>query len=471
MPDETFAHGETGTNLGFGAALSVLDALAAGKLPKGPSGVQPGMFKQLFADPNPLNRVPLLDEGSGSFGVPEPTPSAPEAPAPSPRTTAPEQAAAPAAGAETKKGFTGGDKIDFNQLDLQQAKAAFNLWESARTPRERAVLLGAETEMGMAGKNPKTEVVENITNAKTPEDLFGYLQKRLIKKATGGTPKMRQGTIPRKTAAVEQPSNEAGPVAQELLAKSEPTPQPFGTPPDQSGLKPVRAKRPGRQDVLRNAPRLEDGTLDWDKLDAGQRDAVVGLLGKNYREKVRGMSLANIQKVLSNAQLESFLKALKRQPRATAEAAPIEGVAQTLDENLLAEPADLPEVKTGGAMPRKFTAKSASVEQVSAPEQKPTVEQELQQTSAAIDAKKVSPGWWDSDHATPAQKKELAAKVAAQRQMPGDPEVWAKMPFDQLPPFLRHGLPQQDAPAFGAEGGAPQKGANFRAKRKGSAKP
>lgn len=492
MPDETFAHGEMGTNLGLGAGLSVLDALAAGRLPRAPrSG--PGAISSFFQDPNPVNKVPLLDDMDRfAASVTEPTPTAPAAAPQAPAAAA----TAPSAGAEPGKGFTGGERLDFTKLDPTQATAAQKLWESAKTPQERAKLLGAETEMGMvAGKNPKVEVVENITNAKSPQDLFGYLQKRLIKAASGSAPKMQPGTQPRTGAGkVKGPS-----ASTTIRLTPDQSLDPIPATPEQTAMvergeqviaehnaRSLKGKRPGRQDVLRDAPRLEDGTLDWDKLDAPQREAVAGLLGTSYREKVKTMSMANIQKVLSNAQFDSFMRALKRQPRATGmEAAPVEQVAATLDDALIKPGEELPVVpskepaktaspRSGKGVPIQQVVPGKGVALTDAPPsaEKAAINQQAGINPAAspnVDVKKVSPGWWDSEHATPEQKKALVQTVLKQRQMPGDPELFARTPFDQLPPGLRMGLPQLDAPGLPkAEGGAPVKGAPFRGKRKGA---
>jgi hypothetical protein len=292
-------------------------------------------------------------------------------------------------------------------------------------------------------------------------------------------PQIEQARAEMKVATPEQVALRTG--SQERIAKLQEGIPTGGEPKVVTGdpgdaaraaaVRPVKAKR---QDVLAQAPRTADGMLDWDKLDQAQRKAVAGMLGTSYREKVLPMSLKQMQAVLSDGQFQSVVKALSRQPRAEAPAATPEATATTPETPA----APVQTVAPGKVLPRKPGA-SLPLEQVSAekaPEPAPVdapapavAEPAINPAAApTVDTKKVSPGWWDSSHATHEQMVALIKAVAAKRQIPLDAEIAAKTPFDQLPPALRRGLPQEDAPALPtAEGGAGSAPATFRGKRKG----
>lgn len=474
MPDETFAHGEVGTNLGLGAGLSALDALSAANIPRGSQmGGSRLSLRQLFSDPQSLVPETRATPQVAQAPVIDPATTKIQAEAQLPHVVEKGADVASAPGASAKP-YTGGEPVDWANLDLTQAEQANKAFAGiAGNPQKIGEFLGiGETHLGLGGKKPHALTVKNVSEAKSPQDLHGWLQRKLISKASGSEAKYTNKITPRKAsltpkseAAIKTDINaeehgrrhapaadeaalrnqQAGIVGGEVTGKAVPV---EAAP----AARPVKAKR---QDVLRDAPRLEDGTLDWDKLRPEQRAALKRNLGKDYREQVQTMSLAQIQKKLSSGQLMSFLKTLKMQPSAK-----VEGVA----EPTAVTPAPEAPVAQGTVTPRKaanavqIEAAPASAEiapAAAAPEASPQVR-----------SNKISPGWWDSATTTRDQKMAAAKAVADQRQMPGDPSLWADQPFAQLPPFLRHGLPQQNAPALETAptgGAAPKPG--FRAKR------
>lgn len=486
MPYETLREGDPTANiagqLAFGAtgigrrvSASLPEEHLLNKVVHQSQPAAPGAQPQLI-DPEQV----LAERARRRSGAP-----APEAPLVDPAITQPVLEASkpisreigsdvvdPAPGA-TAKPLVGGDPVDWNALDPTQGTQAREGWgKVVGNPQAIGQLLGiGESHLGGGGKKPDPRVMENITNAKNPEDLQGWLQARLVRQTSGAGPrysnkaKPRKGKLPKAAGATEAPVVEqaapAAPVTPEAPAPvAEPSPRP------------VTGKRPGRQDVLSNAVRTPDGMLDWDKLKPEERTAVLGMVGKSYREKIRNLSLERIQKTLSNGEFESFRTALMRQARQTAtpvEAAPISEVANVLDEGLLPELGAPEEIRAGpvarrlgrNAIQREGTAPETAT--TPAPEAPAVEPLDASPGAATVDRNKVSPGWWDSEHATPEQKSALVQEVLRIRQMPGDAGLFAGKPFVDLPRPIREHLTRLDAPALPkAGGGAPKKGATFR---------
>lgn len=475
MPDETFQG--KGEGLGYGAAMGALGALSHASVARpdatGTPGVNPirsawqglnGLFEPPTQRPGQLTPAPETAPPAPPAQPIAASPVAPSAP-PVPET--------PQAG-PTSKGF-GGDPVDWGTVDAETRAKVDAAFSGAKTIQDRAKLLGVEgPALGAGGSKLDTRVVENLQQAQKPEDLLGYLQRGLLRGSGGKVPRGTKAVptattgAPEATASVPPTAPPAGPDVADVanlktklgdVNSTERTIQPPSTAGLDKVIADLTAKQPRkgklkRQDVLSAAPRMDDGTLDWDKLDPTQRESVAGMLGKDYRGKIVNMNLGNIQKVLNNNQFDSFLKALKRQPRATN--------ATPADATATPTPTEAPVVPVTAGSPGGTSVPVTPAQEATSA---PTAPPEGATQPAAETPKVQSPGAWD---ALPLAKKLLHL----QKRGLSDPAM-AEQPWESLPAPLRARLQsdpavQADLTTARVEGGAPLKGAGFRAEDPGS---
>lgn len=214
---------------------------------------------------------------------------------------------------------------------------------------------------------------------------------------------------------------------------------------------------------LDGAPRMTDGTLDWDKLSAVQKEAAAARMGTGYRMKVQGKTLAQVQASLSNGQFDGFMKALKGK-------APAPTGAATGAESAPAESSEGPvqELPLGGTTPR-----GAKLAITPSEEATPGVEPPK---AASPPASEVAPTEFS---AVAWDRLPQATKVQHLERLLGDKgaaSVQSLLPFEDLSRGLRP-LLQKDPevlsslkPGAAPEGGAPA-GATFRGKRRPAKKP
>lgn len=216
-----------------------------------------------------------------------------------------------------------------------------------------------------------------------------------------------------------------------------------------------------RADVLNGAPRTQDGMLDWDKLNSDQRAAIANAFGKDYRQKVQTMSLAQMQAVLKPAQMDVVIKQLSRAPKAVggAEAAAPAAAAPGAEAPTGA-PASAPEeVQTPTTVSRR--GKMTPVET----EEPPTSGSISAPSEPVIAAQEKPSGMTPAGYnkLTPEMRSGILQEIMKRRQIPGDPRVMAELPFEALPPIYRREVPTMQAPAIAGEpvGGAASEAAGF----------
>lgn len=481
-PDEMFAHGDPAQSLAYAAALAVPSALGAGRIsvPRDVTATGPGTSRlrdafhsvtDLFEAPKdptaaaqPLNRVSTAP-GPGAAVSPRRGAVKPGSPSPE---------------------LKGGETVDWSTFAPEQRTQVEQIWQNAKTLQARAQLLKVEGEvLGAGGKKLDPRIIENVSKAKTPSELMGFLQRRLLKTAGVQVPKAAKGAA----AAIEQP---APVVEQPALATDANQLTPEARAAEHAANQAPVGRRaatiPKRKDVLTTAKRLEDGAIDWDALTLAQQQALTkkGMFGTSYSGKLPGRKMAQIQQMLSNPQFESFYTALKRKaPTASAETpatdAPAEaGVATPVS----ATPVEVPFGKTSSRnkkgrlaiatpeIPEDAAAKAAALADMQAEGITPLDESAAQiksaQAAKAPDAPaEASPifsaGGWDA--------LNRVKKLRHLTRYTGDDAAsmpLSKLPYAQLPAPLRaklQGDPELASDltaARGAEGGEPPSGAPFR---------
>lgn len=503
MPDETLSHGNVAQNLAYAGVLAAPEALGAARLPSAAADASavrgPGLGARLgnaYRTVNSLFESPTPERPTAPTTTASPRPAAVQAEAP----TVAQSAASPRPTTGPRP-MTGGEPVDWAALTPEGRQQVEAAWQGATTLQARAKLLGVEGEvLGAGGKKLDPRIIDNISRAKTPSELMGYLQRRLVKASGVEMPRAPKGA---KVAASqpETPSPVGTEVAGQALAPTAaPTPvadlnqlTPEARAAEHAANQaPAPSKRvgiPKRKDVLATAPRLEDGAIDWDRLTTAQQQALTkaGMFGKSYAGKLAGKKMAQIQSMLSNAQWDSFYKALHRQakpatapgaetpvagaPAEASAAAPVSAPGEVVIQESKATPRNrkgklqiVPEV------PEDNAAKAAALADMQAEGLK-TPEQIETELAGKAEAEAPAP----AAEATP----ELSAagwdalnqvqKIRHLSRYTGEPAAMqmSQLPYEDLPAKLRAKL-QGDpelasdlSAARGAEGGEPPSGAPF----------
>lgn len=391
-----------------------------------------------------------------------------------PRSATPDLVPNDVAGMEIKTNVNktfGGDVVDWGTVDPQQLKVAQDRWTSA-SPQQRAGLLGEKVQKAAFGEKPDARVAAALAEGDVTK-LPGYIARGLLR-ATGGAEASAQKVTPRKGKM--KPATAAPVAAVATPPQAAPAPSPVTVVTQPEGASPV-TKRQGqlkRADLLNGAPRTPDGMIDWDKLSTQQRQSASKMFGKEYRERVQTMSLAQMQGVLKPAQMDVVIKQLQRPPKGEGGAETAGPVAPVAGTEPLAAAAAAPlELAKSGVTPRKGkmtptlplepeVAEAQTVvgqARVPEPAGAPAVEKPSGMTPAAYE--RLSPG----------NKQALIEQIMKDRQIPGDPALMAQNPWEKLPPIFRREIPTRRLPEAGQPvGGAAEKAAGFRRRPTGKHK-
>lgn len=356
----------------------------------------------------------------------------------------------------------GGEKVDFSKIDPQVAGKLQETWGNL-TPNKRASLLGDKVMKAVMGEKPDARVVAAINQADITK-LPGYMQRGLLR-SVGAEEGATKGVTPRKgkMTPAQAPASSVTPSA-DVAPPQVPTPASETPGPVTAEAQPTSpvSKRQGklkRADLLRDAPRTPDGMIDWDRLTSAQREAASQTFGKDYRQKVQTMSLAQMQAVLKPGQMDVIIKQLSRPPKAEVSAETAATAAATPGvEAPGGAPASAPDVVEPSAVSRR--GKMTPVE----PEEPVTTGRVSAPAEPVIAATEkpsgLSPAGYDK--LSPANKKAILSQIMKARQIPGDVDLLAQHGFADLPPIYRREIPTMKLPTAGEPvGGAAEEAAGF----------
>lgn len=417
MPGETLSP----EGLAYGAGMGAFGALAHAKASRPAGATTPGSglvnrarsvgrsINQFFEEPGAASPdasvapdIPAIAPLDAPKGVELPVPAA-AAPAAAPEVAAPATTASPRPVKATRaeggnRGESfGGDRVRYEDMDPAQVGQVREFFENM----DRTHLL--------KGKEPQdADLVARVQGAKTIEELPGFLQRRLNNQS--GISAAKPAVVAEATQPAEAAAPSAAAPVEAPVATTKASPRKATLPPAAAAAEPVNP--PAAAEPVKPTLSLEEQ--------------------------------------VAQAKAENADLAARYGPGATPRGKPLETTASTEAAPIVEGPRPVTATRAsarGKPLETKATAPDEKVTQAAG--------------SPTVSDKKVTPGWWDSEHALPADKVKMIEGVAARRQTELDADGMSKATWDALPPRIRQELSQLDQPGVVPEGGAPSKGAGF----------